>query len=75
MYIRLDILWKVVIVVEGCWWVWIFGCGCGFPMHSFGFFVWLLVVLMVVESRFVIGGGDETGFRCGFHVLRVESRG
>ena len=29
---------------------------------------------MVVESRFVIGGGDETGFGCGFHVLRVESR-
>ena len=30
---------------------------------------------MVVESRFVIGGGDEIGFGCGFHVLRVESRG
>ena len=29
---------------------------------------------MVVESGFVIGGGDETGFGCGFHVLRVESR-
>ena len=49
------------------------GFGCGFPMHSFGFFVWLLVVLMVVESGFVIGGGDETGFWCGFHILRVES--
>ena len=47
----------------------------GFHVHSFGIFVWLLVVLMVVESRFVIGGGDETGFGCGFHVLRVESRG
>ena len=49
------------------------GFGCRFPVHSFGFFVWLLVVLMVVESGFVIGGGDETGFRCGFHILRVES--
>ena len=50
------------------------GFGCGFPVHSFGFFVRLLVVLMVVESRFVIGGGgDETGFRCGFHILRVKS--
>ena len=37
--------------------------------------MWLLVVLIVVESRFVIGGGDETGFGCGFHVLHVESRG
>ena len=37
-------LWKVVIVVKGYWWVWIFGCGCGFPVHSFGFFVRLLVV-------------------------------
>ena len=51
------------------------GFGCGFPVHSFGFFVWLLVVLMVVEFGFVIGGGDETGFRCGFHVLCVESHG
>ena len=52
------------------------GFGCGFPVPSFGFFVWLLVVLMVVESRFVVGGGgDETEFRCGFHVLCVESRG
>ena len=75
MYIRLYFLWKVVIVVEVCCWVWIFGCGYGFPMHSFGFFVWLLVVFMVVESRFVIGGGVETGFGCGFHVLHVESRG
>ena len=33
--------WKVVIVIEGCWWVRIFGCGYGFPVHSFGFFVWL----------------------------------
>ena len=51
------------------------GFGCGFPMHSFGFFVWLLVVLMVVESRFVVGGGDETRFGCGFHVIHVESHG
>ena len=51
------------------------GFGCGFPMHFFGFFVWLLVVLMVVEFGFVVGGGDETGFGCGFHVLHVESRG
>ena len=51
------------------------GFGCGFPMHAFGFFVWLLVVLMVVEFGFVVGGGDETGFGCGFHVLHVESRG
>ena len=35
--------------------------------------MWLLVVLMVVESGFVIGGGDETRFGCGFHVLHVES--
>ena len=64
-----------MIVVEGCWWVLIFGCGCGFPMHSFGFFVWLLVVLMVVEFGFVVGGGDETRFGCGFHVIHVESHG
>ena len=38
LYIHLDFLWEVVIVVEGCWWIWIFGCGCGFPVHSFGFF-------------------------------------
>ena len=44
-------------------------------MHSFGFFVWLLEVLMVVESGFVVGGGDEIRFGCRFHVLRVESRG
>ena len=51
------------------------GFGCGFPVHSFGFFVWLLEVLMVVESGYVVGGGDEIGFGCGFHVLRVMSRG
>ena len=51
------------------------GFGCGFPVHSFGFFVWLLKVLMVVESRYIVGGGDEIGFGCGFHVLRVMSRG
>ena len=51
------------------------GFGCGFPVHSFGFFVWLLVVLMVVESGFAVGGGDETGFGCGFHVIHVESHG
>ena len=51
------------------------GFGCGFPVHSFGFFVWLLEVLMVVDSGFVVGGGDEIGFGCGFHVLRVESQG
>ena len=50
------------------------GFGCGFPVHSFGFFVWLLEVLMVVESGYVVGGGDEIGFGCGFHVLRVMSR-
>ena len=38
-------------------------------------FLWLLEVLMVVESRFAVSGGDETGFACGFHVLRVESCG
>ena len=28
---------------------------------------------MVVESGFAVGGGgDETGFGCGFHVLRVD---
>ena len=37
-------LWEVV--VKDCWWVWIFGCGYGFPVHSFGFFVQLLVVVM-----------------------------
>ena len=66
--------WKVVIVTEGCWWVWIFGCGYGFPVHSFGFFVWLLVMWMVVESGFAVGGDDKTGFGCGFHVLCVELR-
>ena len=30
---------------------------------------------MVVESGFVVSSGDETRFGCGFHVLRVESRG
>ena len=46
----------------------------GFPVYlcvsGFGFFV-----LMVVESRFAIGGGDEIGFGCGFHVFYAESRG
>ena len=51
------------------------GFGCGFPVHSFGFFVWLLEVLMVVESGYIVGGGDEIGFGCGFHVLHVMSRG
>ena len=37
-------------------------------MHSFGFFVWLLVVLMVVDSRFAVGGGDGARIGCGFHV-------
>ena len=50
------------------------GFGCGFPVHSFGFFVWLLEVLMVVESGYIVGSGDEIGFGCGFHVLRVMSR-
>ena len=36
--------------------------------------MWLLEVLMVVESGFVVGGGDEISIGCGFHVLRVESR-
>nr|POE97437.1 hypothetical protein CFP56_05432 [Quercus suber] len=27
----------------------------------------------LVEYEFVVGGGDEIGFGCGFHVLRVES--
>ena len=30
---------------------------------------------MVVEYRFVVGSGDETGFGCGFHVIHVESLG
>ena len=30
---------------------------------------------MVVESVFVVGGGDETRFGCGFHVLCVKSCG
>ena len=50
------------------------GFGCGFPVHSFGFFVWLLEVLMVVESGYIVGSGDEIGFGCGFHVLRVMSQ-
>ena len=57
-----------MIVVEGYWWI--FCYGYGFLVHSFGFFV-----LMVVESRFAIGGGDEIGFGCGFHVFYVESCG
>ena len=66
--------WEVVVMVEGYWWVWIFGYGFRFLVHySFGFFVWLLVVLMVVESGFAIGSDDETRFGCGFHVLCVES--
>ncbi|KAL0009934.1 hypothetical protein SO802_005042 [Lithocarpus litseifolius] len=28
---------------------------------------------MAVEFGFAVGGGDETGFGCGFYVLRVES--
>ena len=47
----------------------------GFLCILLDFFVWLLVVLMVVESGFVVGGGDETRFGCGFHVLRVKSCG
>ena len=50
------------------------GFGCGFLVHPFGFFVWLLEVLMVVESGYIVGSGDEIGFGCGFHVLRVMSR-
>ena len=66
--------WEVVVMVEGYWWVWIFGYGFRFLVHySFGFFVWLLVVLMVVEFGFAIGSDDETRFGCGFHVLCVES--
>ena len=57
-----------MIVVEGYWWI--FDYGYGFLVHSFGFFV-----LMVVESRFAIGGGDEIGCGCGFHVFYVESCG
>ena len=49
LYIHLDFLWEVVIVVEGCWWIWIFGCGCGFLVHSFGFFV------------IAVGGVDGSG--------------
>ena len=52
-------------------WLWLLVSSAFF----WNFFVWLLVVLMVVESGFAVGGGDETGFRCGFHVFRVESRG
>ena len=47
----------------------------GFLCILLDFFVWLLVVLMVVESVFVVGGGDETRFGCGFHVLCVKSCG
>ena len=36
------------------------------------FFVWLLLVLMVVKFGFAVGGGDEIGFGCGFHVLCEE---
>ena len=36
--IRLDFLVEIMVLVKGCWWVWIFdsfrffcgGCGCGF---------------------------------------------
>ena len=74
MYIRLDFLWKVVIVVEGCWLSGFLVVVMGFLCILLDFCVWLLVVLMVVEPEFVVGGGDETGFGCGFHVLRIESR-
>lgn len=50
------------------------GLVVGFLCILLDFFVWLLVVLMVVESGFVVDGGDETRFGCGFHVLHVESR-
>ena len=33
------------------------------------------MVLTVVEFGFVIGGDDETGFGCGFHVLHVSHVG
>ena len=52
-------------------WLWLLVSNAFF----WNFFVWLLVVLMVVESGFAVGGGDEAGFGCGFHVLRVESSG
>ena len=37
--------------------------------------MWLLVVLMVVDSGLVVGGGDGVGIGigCRVHVLRVES--
>ena len=51
-------------------WVWLFGYERVWWLD----FVWLLVVFMVVNSRFAVGGGgDGAGFGCGFYLLQVES--
>ena len=55
--VRLDFLVEVVVLVEDCWWVWIFdsfrffggGCGSGF----------LGLPLVVVELGFGVAGFEE----------------
>lgn len=68
-----EVVGSFVWIFYGRLWLWLrvvggfrfFFCGCWFLMHSFGFFVWPLVVLMVVDSRFAVGGGDGVGIQCG----------
>ena len=69
--VRLDFLVEVVVLVEGCWWVWIFdsfgffGGGCGYVEGCWWWRLWLWV------SRFVVGGGGawlmvvDSGFDVG----------
>ena len=72
--ICLDFLVEVVVVVKGCWWVWIF-------------WLWLWVSCALVWIFCVaVSGVDSGGFWacrwwwwswvwvCGFHILHVESR-
>ena len=76
--IHLDFLVEVVVLVEGCWWVWIFdsfrffggGCGCVEGCWWWRLWLWIskFVVggggawLMVVDSGFDVVGGGGAGF-------------
>ena len=71
--IHLDFLVEVVVLVEGCWWVWIFdsfgffggGGGCGCVEGYWWWRLWLWI------SKFVVGGGGawlmvvDSGFAIG----------
>ena len=61
--IRLDFLVEIVVLVKGCWWVWIFdsfiffGGGFGYVEGCWWWRLWLWV------SGFAVGGGGA-GFGC-----------